>query len=213
MGGEAGTTLVEMMIALAVLAMLSAGLYQELHIGMRAWNGAEEHAEGADTTVQVRTFLSRELEQAYPAYSADDPTHPSVFFQGAPDRLSFLAPAPASLLDGGQAELSLSVEPRNGLLRFGLEAHRPGTGQPARDLLLDRVQSVSFAYFGADRPRDTPQWRDSWSGMRGLPRLVRIRLAFPAGDPRRWPDLVVAPRLAADADCVFDPQTRYCRGR
>jgi hypothetical protein len=28
-----------------------------------------------------------------------------------------------------------------------------------------------------------------------------------------WPDLVAAPRIDADAGCVFDPLTRYCQGR
>ena len=35
-------------------------------------------------------------------------------------------------------------------------------------------------------------WHDVWRGGRDLPRLVSIKVVFPAGDPRVWPELIVA---------------------
>lgn len=216
MDGQAGFTLVELLIALAVTALLSIGLYEGLRLGIHGWNSADAHASGADSLAQLRGFLQRELEQAYPAYSADDPPQAHIDFTGGPDRLSFTGPAPASLLAGGLAHIGLMAEPAADGLRLELEAQPvrdSASRTTARDELLDGVAGLSFAYFGEDRPEDAPSWHDRWEGRRVLPRLVRIRLTFPSGDPRVWPDLVVAPRLSVDAGCVFDPQLRYCRGR
>jgi hypothetical protein len=43
------------------------------------------------------------------------------------------------------------------------------------------------------------EWRESWDGADGLPALIALEVVFPAGDPRSWPELMVAPRLAATA--------------
>jgi general secretion pathway protein J len=64
------------------------------------------------------------------------------------------------------------------------------------DLLLDDVAGVEFSYFGVyDRSRPA-DWVAEWADPRSLPQLVRVRVTFPRGDPRRWPDLVIAPRFA-----------------
>jgi hypothetical protein len=40
-----------------------------------------------------------------------------------------------------------------------------------------------------------PDCLDNWDGLLGLAQLIRVRVSFAPGDRRRWPDLVVAPRL------------------
>ena len=62
-------------------------------------------------------------------------------------------------------------------------------------VLLDGVDSVEMSYFGAPRDGGDADWYDN-ADFAGVPELVRIRVAFPPGDRRYWPELVVAPRLA-----------------
>ena len=60
--------------------------------------------------------------------------------------------------------------------------------------LLRGVQGVEASYWPHGT---TPRWLPSWN-QAALPALVRLRIVFPPGDRRRWPDMVVAPmRLGA----------------
>ncbi len=215
-GAEAGMTLIEMMVAMALLALLSMGLYGGLSLGTNAWRRGIAHNAGDDSVRFLQSFLRREIEQAYPAYLAQDAAHPQIDFSGGADQLEFLAPAPEALIGGGDARLSLSTEPGIGGMQLILVA-RPEMADEnaslARETLLTGVRSVQFAYFGPDEAGGGAQWRENWAGRTTLPQLVRLRVAFPPDDPRIWPELVLAPRIAVDVSCIYDPLTRYCRGR
>jgi general secretion pathway protein J len=82
-------------------------------------------------------------------------------------------------------------------LRFGQDG-APGT-------LLRNVRSLAIAYLDA-----SGVWQPSATGV--LPRLIRVRIAFPPDDPRSWPDLFVAPRISGGADCTYDGRLKSCRG-
>ena len=55
------------------------------------------------------------------------------------------------------------------------------------------VERIEASYW---KSGPQPGWVRTWDG-RGLPALIRVRLIFPASDPRRWPDIVVAPMRAS----------------
>jgi general secretion pathway protein J len=80
-------------------------------------------------------------------------------------------------------------------------------------VLIKGLDRASFTYYGVDEPGAAPTWHDSWSDRFALPGLIRINGAFPAGDARHWPDLVIAPRIGADQGCVLDPLGHRCQGR
>jgi len=81
-------------------------------------------------------------------------------------------------------------------------------------LILTGVQSLSISYLElvelANGQIET-NWTDSWVEKPAPPALVRIRLRFGVGDKRRWPELIVAPRISTDANCVFDVVSQMCR--
>jgi hypothetical protein len=62
--------------------------------------------------------------------------------------------------------------------------------------LLRGVARVQFAYFGAPAPGSPVDWLTQWDGPI-LPELIRVQLSFVEGHTRHWPDLIVAPQLAA----------------
>ena len=63
--------------------------------------------------------------------------------------------------------------------------------------LLNGVARLELAYFGpaGNLP---PAWRSSWAAP-SLPELVRLRIVFAPGDPRRWADIVEASRQSSPA--------------
>ena len=133
-----------------------------------------------------------------------------------PNSLGFLAPAPLALGGGGRSRIMLSVRRHDGHCDLMVRA-APELGDDNqasnRSRLIANVESVELSYFGKRRSDRAPAWHDRWTDEIGLPQLVRVRVRFPSGDTRLWPDLVVAPRIAADVGCTYDPFSKLCRGR
>lgn len=60
---------------------------------------------------------------------------------------------------------------------------------PRQEVLLDGVERIEVSYLSPDHGA----WLKAWTRL-DLPALIRIRLVFPRGDPRRWPAIVAASR-------------------
>ena len=141
----------------------------------------------------------RELERAcprlLPTVSPQDP--PRIRFTGDAEALSMLAPAAGAA--GGQscAPTTLHTEPDGRLQQIAVND----------TAVLRHVQALEIAYLPAQG-----DWRGNWRNQPVLPTLIRVRVTFPKGDGRTWPELFVTPRISADGDCTYDPQTKLCRG-
>jgi general secretion pathway protein J len=204
----AGFTLVELLVTITLLSLLVVLLFGGLRFGARAWDGAEAHGARTDELRVVQNLLRRELEQAYPAYDTTDPVHPIVQFDGDSDALTFLAPPPQAAQPNGRARITIAAA------RIGTETQLVMRAQPELATagawsapLLRHIAGVAFSYYGAGG------WTPTWSGHATLPSLIRVHVAFRHGDGRVWPDLIVAPQIAADASCIYDVATRRCAGR
>ena len=206
MNAQAGFTLIEMLVTVTLLALLAVLLFGGLRFGVRAWEGAEAHGTGTEEIRAVQDLLRREIEQAYPGYDARDPQHPVVDFAGAGDAMTFLAPAPQVAATAGRSRITLAAAPDGQDTQLVIAAHPELGGAAWSAPLLRHLAAARFAYFANGR------WREDWHAA-ALPALVRLRVAFRPGDVRVWPELIVAPRIAADAGCRYDPATKRCQDR
>jgi general secretion pathway protein J len=207
---EHGFTLVELLVTLTLLSLLVLLLFGGLRFGVRAWDGAQAHSEGADEMRVVQTLLRNEIEQAYPSYDMTDPLHPVVNFVGDGDFLTFLAPAPDAAGSAGRSWITLTAahdgSDRQLVIRAVPElavSQRAGWSSA----ILDHVSAIRFSYFGDGG------WSASWHGAKTMPHLVRVHVEFTAGDRRVWPDLIVAPRIETDAACAVPNGARGCQDR
>ena len=67
-----------------------------------------------------------------------------------------------------------------------------------RRVLIEGIETAAFRYYGALEEGREPDWHDEWTDPERLPALVALRVSFPEGDRRPWPELVIALRLGAD---------------
>lgn len=215
-GAEDGFTLIELLVAIALFSLVSLVLLRSLGFGLNIWHRGKAHADRVDHVLVVQDLIRRLLEEAYPFLPDGDPARRRVEFSGTSESLRFLAPAPGALGGGGRSRLQLSVDRTGGtadlVLSSDLELTN-GVSPPARKILLANVAAIQFSYFGRGRSDRAPVWRDDWTDQLAQPGLVRIQLRFASGDNRLWPDLTVAPRIAVDVGCVYDPLIKQCRGR
>jgi general secretion pathway protein J len=216
--GEAGFTLVELLVALALFSLLCSLLFGNVRFGMKAWQYGAVHAEQVDHILIVQNLLRRILEEAYPLFVANDPTHPHVDFDGNEKSLGFFSAAPIAAGAAGRYRFVVAVDRRDAQTNLVMTS-RPELADAQdpslvrRTALVTDVEQVEFSYFGVVPPDRAALWHSVWADQSTMPQLVRIRARFHPGDPRLWPDLLVSPRITADVGCVYDALSKRCRGR
>ncbi len=209
---EAGYSLVELLIVLALLGILSILLVSGINFGTRAWEVGQRASVAVREIATAQARLRLSLSEAYPFLSTVDPTRPRIEFDGEEQSLSFLAVDRASRTPGRSR---IKIERREDeagvslVLRSTPELLLDTVADPPSEVLIRNIAAISFAYLRVDGTT----WADVWLDEKVLPRLVRVTVTFREGDPRLWPSLVVAPRLAAEVSCTFDPLSKSCRGR
>ena len=205
-----GFTLVELLVTITLLSLLLVVLFGGLRFGVRAWDGVQAHGVGTDELRVVQDLLRREIEQAYPAYDTTDPLHPVIDFHASSDSMTFLAPTPQAEASAGRARITILAERSGGqiqlVMRATPELATGGEGAWSAPLLRN-IASAQFSFYNGST------WRSGWSDAATLPALIRVHMTFPPRDGRIWPDLIVAPQIAFDAGCLYDPGTHHCQGR
>lgn len=215
--GEAGFTLVELLVGLALFSLLATLLFNNMGFGLRAWQRGAGHAAQFERTLVAQDLLRRLIGNLYPMLVTEGGTQ-RLDFEGGPQAVSFLSNAPVVAGGGGRFRYRIFVERQQDGTDLIMSA-TPELAKPndstltRRTVLLPGIEKVTFAYFGEDGSNRLLQWQDSWMQRVDLPSLMRIRIAFRAADAQPWPDLVIAPRITADVSCVYDPGTMRCRGR
>lgn len=212
---ERGFTLLELLIAISLLALLAVMMSSGLHFGVRVWEKNSVATSRLEKISLTQEFLRQAISKAYPhALKGDSPGKIKIDFHGQEHHLDFLTPMPEALGAAGLARMSLDVEESNTGSRLIL-SWRPelAPDDPTLDrhaTLLANIAEVSFSYFGS--AKDTLSWTPDWDVQATLPALIRIHVSFRARDSRIWPDLIVAPRLQADAMCIINQRTHLCAG-
>lgn len=206
---DAGFTLLEVLVALMLTAMLMAGLATAIQTARRVLAATERNATASDV-LAAQGFLRASIAAAFVAPttvgSLDD-----VSFLGGTTRLAFATGYVPKGLHQGLYRLELALVPSvRGEGLWDLVARE----QPARpplatgaalpraaahaSPLFQGIAGAKFAYFGkTDRDSEEEAWFDAWPDPERTPRVVRLDVSFPEGDPRVWPTLLIPLEQAA----------------
>ncbi len=190
---EAGFTLIEMVVCLALAALIGLLMVNTIRVAGTA-SAAAESAATAEAVQSVREHLRRTLSGL--ALRRVDGTGPT--FHGGPDALQAAIAADQALERPVELAVSVSGVPRaDGA--FDLVESRsllepvPGAEPWGRsEVLLAGVAGLAIRYFGAAAEGAQPAWYGVWTSSDRLPRLVEIQIALAPGERRRWPPLLIA---------------------
>lgn len=187
-GQRSGLSLFEMLIALALLALIAAGLAGALSLGVRLSDRSttlDKFANEITLRLKLRTWLE----------VASVPQKGSPFpqgFNGSTNAFSFLtfsetpfAPNAAAMhirVWGQKPALFLQVST--------LDDDGKVIDQ-FEELLADRVENLLVQYY--DTRATPPGWQYAWTDQTRLPDLVRIQMD--RGSLPDWPEFTVKPRL------------------
>lgn len=198
---DSGFTLIEVVVALAILSLLMAMMPGAFALGQRAWS-TTQRIERDDLRAAGRTFIEQRLTEALPVLVADATGQRQFGFRGAPHHLMFVAPSSSGPTGGGLYRFELEVErTRAGdELVLGQSPVTAPASVAATDtprVLLDGAAGLRFRYFGQSADDGDRRWHDAWPQSDRLPELVELSQS-PDGVASATPPfrtLVVALRL------------------
>ncbi len=199
-----GFTLLELLVALTLTALILVLLYNGLHFGTRARDLGTARAEMTDRISLVHSLIRRQIHAAQPLMHQDGQAPPTLVFTGTSDRLHFVAPLARSA--AGLYEITLrSVPAENGTARQLILEYRPFYPEPAaipasedqRMVLLEGAREISFAYYGSRREGLPAAWGPTWQDALEFPQAVRLSVEPERASAYRWPPLIATPKIRA----------------
>lgn len=192
-----GFTLLEILLALALLALVMTGVWGALAGATRITRSADALMAQSEQVRTVQQFLRRHVGAAGMQPWVTDAGSAARMFRGDATSMQYVAPLPRQSGHAGLYLQSISLD-RDAAGGASLWlAYRPylgdapSDGMPVRHLLLTDLQGGKFEFLAAAAFGQPPAWRGDWQTVNGLPLAVRIHVD-PAWRTRvPFPDMVI----------------------
>jgi general secretion pathway protein J len=175
-----GFTLVEVMLAVSILAVVVLLATTALRVGLRAWEGGQRRVDLQQEGRALVELVSEALAEALP-YQGRVGLSPEriVLFEGEPEEVRFVTSAPPLTLDPKVAPFHAVVLGRKEpdalrLIERIVPSDEPFAPGP------ERVLSRSIRRFSLAYRDESGAWQERWDGREagGLPTAVRLELAI-----------------------------------
>ena len=189
-----GFTLIEVVLALAIFALMGGILYGAFSLGHSAVEKSEANSTRNQKQRAIADLLGNYIRSTFPyKESAQDQ---AVFFAGESDGLTFVSAYSQAMGGRGMAMIHLSKEERGddhgealrieetAPVRVSEENALPG--QSLGVTFEGDMRAVRFAYL--DPQAEDDNWEDRWDGRERhmLPRAVGISFLNAHGEESRW---------------------------
>jgi len=172
---EQGLTLIELLVSMAILALLVGCIVGGLSIGRRAFDS--DQANGNDARADAAIQSLRNLLASALPYPIDEKN--SAVFEGSEEKIRFVALSEGRALRGGAYGVDLRRVGDELVLKIARRPEGPKQGKsPVSTVVVLRgVRAVHFGYFGAS---GQGVWQTEWNSQ-ALPNLVSIIVDFEDG--------------------------------
>jgi general secretion pathway protein J len=197
---QRGFTLIELVLALSIVAVMLTILFSGLRVSLRAWSRGEQRAEALQHARGLTQLVEQALAGAYPYMGQIDQntSQAQLLFTGEADKLSFVTvtppmplPAPIAFtavqFSAGGSEPGLTVREK-ALPNFDpFEEVVPSLVDPS-------VVGVRFRYL---RPTDGT-WEETWNAVeeQTLPKAIEVTLlSMVNGQVQEQPPMTIPVRV------------------
>ncbi|MBU4312588.1 MAG: prepilin-type N-terminal cleavage/methylation domain-containing protein [Candidatus Omnitrophica bacterium] len=161
-----GFTLVEMLISLAILAMIVASTFTIFSSSSKSWQKGEARSERYHNARAAIGKISMELSQAVIREDG------LCRFIGEKDEVKFVSFVSSSsgVFEAAEIEYWLDKERKFLLRNEDIEPDYDFSTQDQSDILADNISELGFSYY------DGVDWSDTWDSDSVLPKAVKIRI-------------------------------------
>jgi general secretion pathway protein J len=190
-----GFTLIEVVLALSIFAIMGAILYGAFSLSHSAVEKSQATFERNQKLRSFTDLLGSYIRSAYPyRQSAQDMT---VFFDGQEDQLTFVSSLSLAMGGRGMSKIRVAwegAEDGEGPIqleeevpvRFPMSEDRDYGGLRNDVVIQERVKDLRFDYL--DSKSEDEKWEQRWDGREklALPRAVRLSYRNREGQEIRW---------------------------
>ena len=192
-GASSGFTLIEVVLALTIFALMGAILYGAFSLGHSAVQKSEANATRNQKQRAISELLGNYIRSAYPY--KESPQDPTVFFTGESDTVTFVSAYSHAMGGRGMAKIYLRKE-TDGEQRSVLKVEETAPVRMGADVLAagsshgvsfeGDMREIRFTYLDAQAEEE--KWEDRWDGgeRRALPRALAIQFINANGEEVRW---------------------------
>jgi prepilin-type N-terminal cleavage/methylation domain-containing protein len=193
---EQGLTLIELLLSLAILAVLTGFLAGGLSMSRRAFATDRASEIGSETSAAIQTVAAL-VGSALPVRFDGAGPKDAIGFDGRGEAISFVGLSEGRSLRGGPHKIVLRRSGGDIVADFvplnGARSKENPEPAATRVVVLSGVREIRIGYFGTVDARVKPTWRAEWIRAERLPDLVSIRIEF-EDERRNEPATVVALR-------------------
>lgn len=187
---RAGVTLLETMIALAVMAMISVLLASGLGMVARVLNRSTDVTADVDQALnrlQLRGWIEHTASTPFPGFELTG-------FSGGETSFTFEAlPGEGLFWPGSPVVVTVNAD-EGGKITVHAAGAADSTSPLTQDLALSRPGTgLRVSYYGRKGPDVPPDWQTNWPADLGPPQLVMLTAAT---DNPGFPPLTVRPGKA-----------------
>jgi general secretion pathway protein J len=193
---QIGFTLIEVLLALTIFALMGTILYGAFSLGHSAVEKSQKSFEKNQRLRAVDELLGSYIRSAFPYRST--PQSAPLLFIGEPTELTFVSSFSLAMGGRGMAKVRLyweGDEKGGGTLRLEEETpvrvqeeegHEGHEGLRNGMVIREGVKEFRISYL--DPQSEEEKWEERWDvGERnGLPRAVRLEYRTAAGGEARW---------------------------
>ena len=212
-----GFTLVELQIALLIVALMAALISGALRLSSKTWAKVSERQDLVEQRYLLAQYLRRHLSDARFERVATQEFGSVTGFFGNEDQISFIAPYPAFHQDGELYWWTLRLEASGEIDEYNLVADYFRAMEDElvefdnderifiedveveQILISENVSDLSFEYFYEDEDGEQ-EWISEWEAGALAPLLIKINITLIEKTEvigySTLPEIVISPRFA-----------------
>lgn len=191
---DAGFTLVEVLVSLAILTVLLSLLGGQLGLGLQLGEKGRQIAQ-RDEAVAIRNSIAARLQRAQPVFERHATRGHRLAFTGRSDEISFVVDGEHEGEGGGLERNAILRSPDGSRLILRREPFDPLRGAlpgATESVIASGLASFEVRYLEPLDQGRRSAWRDSWQDRASLPLLIEMSVRARGWHPE---PVVVEPRL------------------
>jgi general secretion pathway protein J len=174
-----GFTLLEVLLALSIVAMLVTIAFGGLRVALAAWRQGEDRAEAHQHVRSTALSLARAVGATYPYRASRGlAPEPVLLFEGTARRVAFVTQAPPFTPPAPIAFTAVVIEFDDGAEPGLVVRQRPLPNRDPFDEAEEVFRDTSVTAFEVRYLDDAGTWQEEWKieDNQGTPRAVRLAI-------------------------------------
>lgn len=209
---QTGFTLIELVVAMSLVALLMTMVYEGLRTSQRASETGQAFIDRTNRLRITQEFVRQQVSRLMPLpYKQDASTGKLYLFEGDREKIRFVAPMPGYLGFGGTyvQELEVIRDGRYRSLVFrhwlqnGFDEKKIDKSEPPI-LLISGIKDATFRFRGLNPEGKVGDWTERWDDPQLTPLAVQLKMDMSPESRLEWPLLEIVMMVDGGATRGFN---------